>query len=114
MNGDAELKRSLAIELRKGRTEIETVLDGSGLDEVVRGIMKRREGSLRIVANDILRACRVEERPLYMHTILKSYLHMSLNRLWPSHPRHYEMVLYDFLYQYYHSSIIKVKSTAKK
>lgn len=48
-----------------------------------------------------------------MESLLSSYTHMSLNRLFISKNRIYELVLYDFLRRYYTSEIAKRKYTEK-
>ena len=39
------------------------------------------------------------------HSLISSYIHMSMNRLFKSKNRLNEMVLYDFLYRYYRSHV---------
>lgn len=50
-----------------------------------------------------------------MEELLKSYLHMMLNRLFRSKNRKYELLIYDFMFRYYKAEIarkfyIKLKS----
>ena len=44
-----------------------------------------------------------------VNDLLKSYLHMMLNRLFRSKNRQHEMILYDFMFRYYTSEIAKEK-----
>jgi len=44
-----------------------------------------------------------------VNELLKSYLHMMLNRLFRSKNRMHELILYDFMYRYYTSEIAKLK-----
>ncbi|GHV23349.1 hypothetical protein FACS1894174_09080 [Bacteroidia bacterium] len=48
-----------------------------------------------------------------MNELLKSYIHMMLNRLFRSKNRMHEMVLYDFMFRYYTSGIAKEKYNKK-
>lgn len=48
-----------------------------------------------------------------LNELLKSYIHMMLNRLFRSKNRMHEMVLYDFLFRYYTSGIAKEKYNKK-
>ena len=44
-----------------------------------------------------------------INELLKSYIHMMLNRLFRSKNRQHEMVLYDFMFRFYTSEIAKKK-----
>lgn len=44
-----------------------------------------------------------------LESLLSSYIHMTLNRLFRSKNRQHEMVLYDFMNRYYKSEIAKLK-----
>jgi len=48
-----------------------------------------------------------------VNELLKSYLHMMLNRLFRSKNRMHELILYDFMFRYYTSEIAKVKYSKK-
>jgi len=48
-----------------------------------------------------------------VNDLLKSYLHMMINRLFRSKNRMHELVLYDFMFRYYTSEIAKVKYSKK-
>jgi thiopeptide-type bacteriocin biosynthesis protein len=44
-----------------------------------------------------------------LNSLLSSYLHMTLNRLFRSKNRQHEMILYDFMFRYYTSEIARKK-----
>ncbi len=46
--------------------------------------------------------------------LLSSYVHMLMNRIFRSKQRMHEMVVYDFLYRHYKSTIAREKSNEKK
>jgi len=48
-----------------------------------------------------------------VNDLLKSYLHMMLNRLFRSNSRLHELILYDFMFRYYTSEIAKKKYNKK-
>ena len=48
-----------------------------------------------------------------VNELLKSYLHIMLNRLFRSRNRQHEMILYDFMFRYYSSEIAKDKYKKK-
>ncbi|MDR0863466.1 MAG: thiopeptide-type bacteriocin biosynthesis protein [Candidatus Symbiothrix sp.] len=48
-----------------------------------------------------------------VNELLKSYLHMTLNRLFCSNNRQHELILYDFMFRYYASEIAKEKYNKK-
>lgn len=45
--------------------------------------------------------------PEKLNDVLASFIHMSLNRLFPSDARVQEMIVYDFMFKYYHSEMIQ-------
>ncbi|MDJ1504309.1 lantibiotic dehydratase [Xanthocytophaga agilis] len=50
----------------------------------------------------------------HWESLVGSHIHMFLNRVFRSQPRKQEMVIYDFLYQYYHSKLMqesKIRTT---
>ncbi|MDJ1498471.1 lantibiotic dehydratase [Cytophagaceae bacterium DM2B3-1] len=46
-------------------------------------------------------------------SLVGSHIHMFLNRVFRSQPRKQEMVIYDFLYQYYHSRLMQENKTSE-
>lgn len=88
---------------RKYRAQIEWALstDRSG-NKQFRGIFDRSK-FIRPVAGELL---TLEKRQLLDVTIpelVRSYVHMSLNRLIPHTQRLHEMIIYDFMCRYYSS-----------
>ena len=57
----------------------------------------------------LLVAHQANELPLPLTDLLRSYVHMLVNRLIPSQARFHELVLYDFLYRQYRSEIAQGK-----
>jgi thiopeptide-type bacteriocin biosynthesis protein len=111
MKADQLLKQSLASSLRNNRKTIEDVLQGSGLSNSIISIMAGRSQQLKPIAVRILEKASAGELQVSVPALLKSYLHMSFNRLFVSHPRHHEMVLYDFLYKFYNSQLARAGKT---
>lgn len=109
MKVNQALKRSLASSMRSNKKTIEDVLYGNGLTEVINQIMTQRSQRLQPIATAILGQSLANTLSLPVESLLKSYLHMWFNRMFQSHPRHHEMVLYDYLFQFYNSQLAKNK-----
>jgi thiopeptide-type bacteriocin biosynthesis protein len=61
------------------------------------------------LAKEILRICREQPDSVNVNELITSYIHMMMNRIFRSKQRVHELVLYDFLYRYYKSSIARSK-----
>ncbi len=68
-------------------------------------ILNARSKRLKIVADKIMKVDGNENKD----TLLSSYIHMMLNRIFRSKNRIYELVIYDFMYRYYESEIARDK-----
>jgi thiopeptide-type bacteriocin biosynthesis protein len=68
--------------------------------------IKKRTKALMSVITQIKNKSGKDEK---VNELLKSYLHMTLNRLFRSRNRQHEMVLYDFMFRYYTSELAKQK-----
>lgn len=56
----------------------------------------------------------LEHKNYNLDILLSSYIHMTLNRLFRSKNRIYELLLYDFMYMYYSSEVAKASVMIKK
>jgi thiopeptide-type bacteriocin biosynthesis protein len=65
--------------------------------------------SLEAIAKEILEINNKKALKLPLHDLLSSIVHMSVNRVFQSRQRLYEMVLYDFLFQKTRSDFYRQK-----
>ena len=72
--------------------------------------IKKRTKKLTPLVEQIKKKSKKEN---VLNELLRSYLHMMLNRLFRSKNRMHELVLYDFMFRYYTSEIAKVKYSKK-
>jgi thiopeptide-type bacteriocin biosynthesis protein len=96
-------KKSIATKLRHNRQSIEAILCGKQLPGAIGEALTVRENAMRPIAKNILKMSAEGRLSISLGSLLKNYIHMSINRLLSANQRHQEMVLYDFLYQFYHS-----------
>lgn len=68
--------------------------------------LKIKSKNLKPIINDISLKLK---KDLSTDSLLSSYIHMMLNRLFRSKNRIHELVIYDFMYQYYKSEIAREK-----
>lgn len=109
MKMNSALKKSLASSVRSNKKTIEDLMLRRGLDSTINQILLYRSERLQPIAMAILEQARSNKLSVSVESLLKSYLHMWFNRLFQSHPRHHEMVLYDYLFQFYNSQLAKNK-----
>jgi thiopeptide-type bacteriocin biosynthesis protein len=101
---------------RERKTIVESLLDNTIQDEkfVILYYPLRKKSKQFI---PIIKQIRLKLKRSYiqiqLHDLLKSYVHMMLNRLFRSKSRVHELVLYDFMRRYYTSKIAKLKYTKK-
>ena len=61
------------------------------------------------MANELLAKYKIDSCGLSIDSLLASYIHMMMNRLFKSKNRLHELVLYEFLYRYYKGEQAKEK-----
>ncbi len=76
------------------------IMDGNLLD-----IFNNKGFSFKNIATQILLVLNNEKISLSIDDLMSSYIHMSLNRLFISSPREQELIVYDFLFQYYQAEL---------
>jgi len=99
---------------RENKKNVESVLNNSFdkkefiiLSEPIKKRSKRLVPIIEQIKIKIRKDHNIDE-------LLRSYLHMMLNRLFRSNNRLHELVLYDFLFRYYTSEIAKGKYNKNK
>lgn len=112
-NMDKMLKMQLDQKHRANKKTIEQIMDSSNdpLNELspLIDIIKQKSIHIQPVTNAILDMDANGELQVPLADLLNSYIHMLLNRLFPSNQRLHEMVAYDFLFRYYQSSVARQK-----
>lgn len=95
---------------RDNKNVIESVLN----DKIIHGnfnklckLIKKRSLSLSPIVCQLQLKLKAQNKETKMESLLSSYIHMTLNRLFISKNRIHELVVYDFLRRYYTSEIAK-------
>jgi len=94
---------------RDNKKTVESVLNNSFNEKefiILSQSIKMRTKQLAPIIEQIKRKATKEYS---VNGLLKSYLHMMLNRLFRSKNRLHELILYDFMFRYYTSEIAKEK-----
>jgi len=96
---------------RQNKVLIEDMLSGAYFDREFKRIVICAEFSVETTGNlhKIKDKLSVQKENLYLKSIIRSIIHMMMNRLFVFKNRMYELVLYDFLYMYYIAKIGKLK-----
>jgi len=99
---------------RENKKTVESVLNNAfnekGFISLFQPIKKRTKQLMPIVEQ----IKRKANKDISVDELLKSYLHMMLNRLFRSNNRLHELILYDFMSRYYTSEIAKEKYNKKE
>ena len=107
------LKGQIDKKFRNERKNIENVLDYSQDQESellpLFNILKWKNERLASIAKHILELEKNNQLEMSLNDLMASYIHMLLNRLFKSKQRLHEMVIYDFMYRHYRSSIARNK-----
>lgn len=91
---------------RSKRTAIESILkkkDNTELHCSIRQVVNKRSNNLYLFFDDI----QESGKKISLNNYLHSFIHMSMNRLFRSKNRTYELLIYDFLSRYYKSEVAK-------
>ncbi|MDR3218975.1 MAG: thiopeptide-type bacteriocin biosynthesis protein [Dysgonamonadaceae bacterium] len=101
---------------RENKLRIESVLNNTINDEnfiCLYHPLKNRSKRLIPVIEPIKAKLSKKNQPVRLEDLLKSYIHMMINRLFRSKNRMHELILYDFMRRYYASEAAKSKYNKK-
>lgn len=114
------LREQLKVKYRDERKAIEIVLD-RGQDEESEmkplfDLLARKSQAITPIVNAILESEQKNRLRPARNDLVGSYIHMLLNRLFRSKQRVHELVIYDFLWNFYRSDLARKKhgKTKKK
>jgi lantibiotic biosynthesis protein len=110
--GSARARKSLADLYRRERPHIGRIMAAEaapGLLPLLAPLRRRSRDSRAVVASVL--AHPAADGPI-LSDLLSSYVHMFLNRMFRSKARMQEMVVYDFLFQYYTSQLAQERKRA--
>lgn len=110
---DKPLKLQLDKKYREHRSTINDMLslqDPTDTFFPLIEILQQRSARNASVISALREAQEQNSLPLPLTNLLRSYVHMLINRLMPSQARFHEVVLYDFLYREYRSEVAREKS----
>lgn len=85
----------------KYRAEIDSVMNGPAGDAPLIPVQMFDDFKEETTAIATAIKEKTGNNPEILNSLLLSYLHMCLNRLFPAEPRLHEAVMYEFLYKYY-------------
>jgi len=99
---------------RDNKKTVESVLNNGLNEQAFVSLLKpitKRSRQMASIAKQIKSKSTKEHS---VNELLKSYLHMMMNRLFRSNNRLHELILYDFMSRYYASEIAKAKYNKKE
>lgn len=112
------LREQLKSKFRKERPLIEDVMDYEKDEESemlpLFDLLRQKSEATRPVVERVLALHKEDKLGRTMNDLMGSYIHMLNNRLFKSKQRIHEMVVYDFLWNYYKSTIARRKYDKSK
>jgi len=99
---------------REHKVTIESVLNNTIKDEkfsaLYRPLIKQSKQLIPIIEQIRIKIKKQKSNTIFLNSLLKSYIHMMLNRLLRSECRAHELIMYDFMRRYYVSEMVKLKN----
>jgi lantibiotic biosynthesis protein len=109
-NADKFLKDQLTTKYRVHRKQVENLLNMPIVgNEISFDILKEKSFKIKLIAKEIKKLENTKMLDVSITALLISYIHMIVNRIASANPRLHELVIYDMLFKYYHSSMAKEK-----
>jgi thiopeptide-type bacteriocin biosynthesis protein len=106
------LKKQLDKKFSVNRRTIEECLSSSSENEsIIKSflvLLKAHKEKVIPIAEEIIQKNKNPKNTVPLESLIRSYIHMMMNRLFRSKQRIHELVLYDFLFRYYRSSIARL------
>lgn len=93
--------KQLNAKYRENKKFIELILDFQFTDQKIAFIFNLIQRRSMEYKKSITNICR--KKKLRYHSVIGDLVHMHMNRLFCSHNRLYELIVYDFMYRYYNS-----------
>ncbi|MCD7938417.1 MAG: thiopeptide-type bacteriocin biosynthesis protein [Tannerellaceae bacterium] len=101
------------VKYREKKKLVEQVLKGQGETDFTTlfSPIRKRSRILRPIVKDLKKKLPQEKAVVSLESLIGSYLHMTLNRLFRSKNRKHELVIYDFMRRYYASELARTQIT---
>jgi thiopeptide-type bacteriocin biosynthesis protein len=107
LNAGKNTNAQIDARFRKIKTAMEKLLAGdtSMLENPVAHILEERNAALMIQAKQVADIHRRGRLTVTLDSLLSGLIHMTCNRLFATHARRQEFIMYDFLHRYYKSRL---------
>lgn len=107
---DNALRKQLSLLYRQQKQKIELILERkfeTAYTKTLYRIMAQKTEKIKPMMAELIQMEQEGKLDVCLHHLIKSHIHMMVNRLIYAQQREHELVLYDFLYQYYTGLIAK-------
>ena len=109
---NSTFNKQLNDKFRMQRKNVESVFESETVSaDPYTDLLERRRKEMETLAMQVLPLVKQEQ--IEKDDYVRSVVHMTMNRLFRSKNRIYEMVIYDFLFRYYQSALAKIKYAKK-
>ncbi|RQO32330.1 hypothetical protein DBR32_01600 [Taibaiella sp. KBW10] len=107
---DHAFKKQLGLLYREQKQNIDAIME-SNIDTeyaaTLHCILSAKNEKIKPLVSEIIRMEHAGILDVPLNHLIKSHIHMLVNRLIATQQREHELVLYDFLYQYYSGQIAR-------
>lgn len=112
LKGNKDTRQAMNEARRNYSAEINGALNLKGFTDQVLEAMEYRGKRIRQITDRILEKNLAGDLEVPLQSLVRSYIHMWVNRMFHTHAKHYELVLYDFLYRHFDSQLARKKKMA--
>jgi thiopeptide-type bacteriocin biosynthesis protein len=105
-----QINRKFSKEWENIKKSLDSIIEPENIIAPLLSCLSEHKKETLPVAKEILEICKERTEDIHVNDLISSYIHMMMNRLFRSKQRIHELVLYNFLYRYYKSSIERMKT----
>ncbi|WP_430908658.1 lantibiotic dehydratase [Maribacter sp. 2-571] len=111
---DRGVKKQIDKKYRTVKPFIDKVMKREGIvSETILEVLKVKKEKSKEIVDALLYKEQEGQLKISLDSLLPSYVHMLLNRLFRSNQRLHELVIYDYMFRFYKSDIAKRKYLSK-
>ncbi|AXT51317.1 hypothetical protein D1818_10920 [Aquimarina sp. BL5] len=103
LNADKRTNKSLSLKYRKLRPKIESLLLTSDQEVFLNEDLNNHRFKAQQIIEKLVVKDKNNDLKVEKSKLLINFIHMSINRIFRSKQKFYELVIYDFLFRYYTS-----------
>lgn len=107
LNASKFTNTQIDIRFRKIKTSVEKLLSGDTgiLGDPLACMLEQRQSAINVQAIQVAEIHKMGKLTVTLDSLLSGFIHMTCNRIFTTHARRQEFIIYDFLYRFYKSRL---------